>query len=582
MAKKKHTEKNKKKLKLSLAFKIGALATIPALVMSVSLTIFAMNSVRNGIRDEILQNLHDSTISLEAYLGARGVGDFVLNDKEQLLKGNFNITENSKDLDKLVADTGIQVTLFYDNIRRATTIIKKGTENERIIGTPASDEVYERVVKRGESMSSTNITINEEPYYAWYAPMKNADGTIVGMYFAGSPTSEFTSYLNEKRWNLILIALIIGMVTIVVIIVSVRSIKKGLTATSAVINQLADGHLNVQINPYALKRSDELGDMARQVEQLQGRLFQVMNKVRESAHVLLTAGNDLSQMASQTSTTADDISHAVEDISRGAISQAEEIETASSRVDEMGNMISKIVGSVTILDTTSSEMKTAGDQSVNIIRDLSQSNDKTMAAIERIGQQVNATNESANNISEAIQLITSIAEETNLLSLNASIEAARAGEQGRGFAVVANQIQKLAEQSNESAQKIADIIDNLVEDSEKTVTVMNEVQQIVDEQQKKLNLTKSQFNSVNTGIAASRNEASEIKEQTTVCDTARSGVVDVITNLSSISQQNASSTQETTASMEELNATINLLAESAANLTALSTDLEQEIKFFKL
>ena len=226
-------------------------------------------------------------------------------------------------------------------------------------------------------------------------------------------------------------------------------------------------------------------------------------------------------------------------------------------------------------------MKTAGDQSTNIINDLSRSNDKTMEAIARIGKQVNATNESANKISEAIEIITNIAEETNLLSLNASIEAARAGEQGRGFAVVANQIQKLAEQSNESAQIIAEIIKELLQDSEHTVTVMNEVQEIVNEQQAKLKQTKDQFNDVSHGIDSSRNETNGIKGQTTLCDSARGKVVDVITNLSAISEENAASTQQTTASMQELNATINLLAEEAAGLTKLSVELDEQIQFFR-
>lgn len=103
-------------------------------------------------------------------------------------------------------------------------------------------------------------------------------------------------------------------------------------------------------------------------------------------------------------------------------------------------------------------------------------------------------------IRAAVDLITSIAEETNLLSLNASIEAARAGEQGRGFAVVAGQIQKLAEQSNESAGSIADIIGELLKDSENSVHIMEEVQEIMNEQQEKLQATRRQFMEVGDGI----------------------------------------------------------------------------------
>lgn len=400
------------------------------------------------------------------------------------------------------------------------------------------------------------------------------------MYFAGAPSAEIDHFINQQITILVIAALAVSVIALLIIIVSALAIRKGIHLTNQAVSSLAEGDLNANIHGLVLKRSDELGDMARGVQTLQQELLQVMSQVKESSEVLFTAGSELSSMASQTSNTADDIGHAVEDISKGAVSQAEEIETASSRISEMGRIIERIVNSVGMLDVTAGDMKAAGDRSVSIINDLSLSNDRTMNAIERIGRQVNATNESANKIGEAIEIITNIAEETNLLSLNASIEAARAGEQGKGFAVVANQIQKLAEQSNESAQRIAEIIKELLIDSENTVSVMNEVQEIVDEQQEKLKETQRQFNDVSRGIDSSSDETSGIKDQTTHCDSARNKVVDVITNLSAISEENAASTQQTTASMQELNATINLLAESANNLTKLSEDLEKRISFF--
>ncbi len=205
-----------------------------------------------------------------------------------------------------------------------------------------------------------------------------------------------------------------------------------------------------------------------------------------------------------------------------------------------------------------------------------------MQAIEKIANRVNATNESAAKISEAIKLITSIAEETNLLSLNAAIEAARAGEQGRGFAVVAGQIQKLAEQSNESAGSIAETIKELLEDSENTVKVMDEVREIVDKQQEKFEQTRQQFSNVHIGIDQSRDEAEEIKLKTDACNEEKVSVVEIISSLSAISQENAASSQQTTASMEELNATINILATSAGNLQNLSSELQKSVEVFKL
>lgn len=575
------TKEKGKKFRFGLTAKIVAMALIPAVAIGLCLGFVGAEGIYSGIQEEMISTLQAVTQSMDAFGNVLDEGDWSVDGDGNLLKGGYNLTENTEVIDKIVEDSDTQITFFYDKVCRATTLKDKET-GERIIGTEASEEVYQAVVKGGEDFTSYDVTINGEPYYAYYAPMKNNDGEVVGMFFAGAPTSDVNAFVLSKVFTLIGAAVFVIVLAMIIILLVAIRLSKGILQTGKVVSTLADGELTVKVSEKSLKRKDELGDIARLVERLRDELFAVMTKVKESADVLLKAGKDLSTMASQTSSTADEIGHAVEDISKGAVSQAEDIETASARIEEMGNVIGNIVNGVAVLDNTSDTMKNAGDQSVSIINELSHSNDKTMEAIQRIGEQVNATNDSANKISEAIQLITSIAEETNLLSLNASIEAARAGEQGRGFAVVANQIQKLAEQSNESAQRIAEIITELLNDSEKTVEVMSEVQQIVNEQQEKLELTKSQFDNVSDGIEASRNETTGIKTQTEVCDDARTKVVDVITNLSAISEENAASTEETTASMQELNATINLLAESASSLITLSETLEKEIDFFKI
>ena len=228
------------------------------------------------------------------------------------------------------------------------------------------------------------------------------------------------------------------------------------------------------------------------------------------------------------------------------------------------------------------DMKDASDASSVIINELSVSNDKTTDAISKIGEQVYSTNNSVQEIQKAIELITSIAEETNLLSLNASIEAARAGEHGRGFAVVASQIQKLAEESNNSAMEITQIINELLKESETTVKVMDEVQIIVKEQGEKLEETKSKFKLVAEGVDSTTNETEIIQKQTVICDGARARIIDVIANLSAISEENAASTQETTAAMEELNAMLNILAESATKLLDLAKELDASMDFFNV
>lgn len=350
----------------------------------------------------------------------------------------------------------------------------------------------------------------------------------------------------------------------------------------SVVEVLASGDLGAKVDTKILGRGDEIGDMARAVKGLKDELNKIVGNLQKSANTLFEAGNGLEDMAKQCSNTTDDVSRAVEEISKGAVSQAEEIQNASSEIVAMGEVIEEIVENVGNLTEASDAMSRAGNTSTETMLNLSQSNDRTASAIGNIGNQIRLTDESIKQISMATELITSIASQTNLLSLNASIESARAGEAGRGFAVVATEIQKLAVQSNDAAVEIQQIIGNLISESQRTMEEMREAEVLMREQQEKLNDTKEKFGEVSTGIDVSREGTQQIRVCADSCNSARASVIDVISNLSAISEENAASAEETTASMQELNATINLLSEEATKLKDISVTLNEEMKFFKM
>ena len=570
---------NEGKKKFSLVLRMVMMALIPLVLMAVILVTTSIYQMGIGMGDEVIKGLQNTAYAVSTAYEHLDDEDWRL-EGDNLYKGDEAVTENTDLLDSFVADSAVDITIFYGDTRRATTIVDD--KGERIVGSPAGDAVIEAVLNKGGTYSSRDVMINDKPYYASYIPMKNSDGEIVGMFFAGQPSAEVEDFIAKKVVFLVVLTIVFLIVAVLIVIFEARHINKAIVETTKIIKAVSSGDLSVRIGENQLKRTDELGEMARGISMLVERLREVVTDIQESAGILIDSGNDISGMTAQTSASADEISMAVEDISKGAVAQAEDVDSAASYVINVGDMISAITERVDDLNTTVDNMKKTGDDSNAIIRDLGVANDRTTEAVSRIGKQIYATNESAQKIREAVNMITAIATETNLLSLNASIEAARAGEQGKGFAVVASEIQKLAEQSNESAHSIELIIDALIKESEMTVSVMDEVEQIVAQMQEKLTDTRQDFQKLDMDINHTYEGMADIKNSTETCNGARNEVADVMSSLSAISQQNAAATQQTTASMQELNATMNILAEDADKLKELSDSLKKDIEFFKL
>lgn len=570
----------KKQKKLSVMTQLVLLCVVPMVIMMAFVTVYSINTMRKMTHDATMEGLENLCQSVFAAYDALDSGAYRM-EGDTLYKGDYCISENVDVIDSFVEGSAADVTIFYGDTRRATSLRDKST-GERILGTKASDAVIKTVLNEGKTYETDSVVINGETYYAFYMPAKDDSGKCVGMVFAGQPATEANKRINQSSMLILGIAVLILIAALIVCVKIASAIAKVIIQTEELLSSLAEGNLNLEVSERILKRTDEIGVMGHAVQRLLDELKTIIGGIKKNTDTLMQQGDTLEGMASQTSSTADEISTAVEDISKGAVSMAEDIESATGQIANMGAIIEKIVESVKELDDLSGQMHVADTESSRIINELSESNDKTTEAIKKIEVSVHTTNESVTRIQDAVNLIASIASETSLLALNASIEAARAGEAGRGFAVVATQISKLSEDSAQSTKTIEDIIHQLTADSEASVQIMNEVNEIILEQQKKLIQTKEKFGDVSRGIEDSRKESNLINEQAGECDGERGKVVDVIQNLSAVSQENAASTEETTASMEELNATINLLAEAAGELKQMAKILEEEVSFFKL
>ena len=570
----------KSSLFTSVILQLLAMALIPLVVLGIVCIVVAGKSLREGLQEEALTQMKATCVATKAAYDHINDGDYFLNENEELMKGDYNITQNEKWIDAFTEGMNSDITLFYGDVRRATSLKDIQTGN-RIVGTQASAEVAGTVLK-GQEYSATDLVVNKQNYYAYYIPLKNPDGTVVGMVFSGEPSASVDEYITARILLVTGAVVVVLLIAVVVVIVVALRIVRAVNRAQEAIENLAQGNLAYQVDDVILRRRDEIGDMGRRVKECIASLRSIVCNIQDSSQNVLASGDRLETVATRSSEHANEITRAVDEISQGAVSQAEEIEDATMKISDMGDIIEHIVSNIANLTDISAGMQENGQEADRIIRELSDSNDKTVEAVQSVAKTVEATDESVKKISEAVEMITSVAEQTNLLSLNASIEAARAGEAGKGFAVVATEIQKLSEESNHSAQRITTIITGLAGDSRNSMEMMAEVKRILQEQQEKLDTTKQQFGHVRDGILATRQDTVSVNHQAKECDASREGVVNIIQNLSAISQENAASSEETTSTMQELNETIGTLAVSAHELRQLAVSLNESTHFFSL
>lgn len=379
------------------------------------------------------------------------------------------------------------------------------------------------------------------------------------------------------------ISLIIGMAAIVVVFIFIRKIVAPLSYAANAVEELAALDFRVK-NERQERRfaglKDEVGNIMRAVLKLRGELTAVVTELKNQSGNLFEQSDSLSKSASDTMNNMKDTDRAVDEMANGATMLAQETQSASENVIEIGNMIDKVNDNTEELAKDADNMKELGENAENILRQLIAGQKEMVTHIGVVNDKTHEANKAAGKISEVVNLITEIASQTNLLSLNASIEAARAGEAGRGFAVVAENIKQLAEQTTSSAADIQDIIHDLEQKSGETVEKTEAVNNIVNKQSEDMKQTADILNQVITGITGLIDKIDSIAVSVENMDKSKENVVDVIGNLSSVSQENAASTEETSASTTMAMETVKKIADEAVKLKDIAQELEDRMKQF--
>lgn len=568
------------KIKFNFLIRILLITFVPIIVLSVVFTtsnIVGITKTGNSLLQEQLETIGISI--LEHYEIAND--DNYEYKNGNLIKGNINLSEDLNYIDSLKEKTGLYVTIFYNDTRVITNIMKEN--GERSIGTKATQEVIDKVLKNGETLYTSNTTINDVRCAASYIPIKQpSDGQVIGMMFIGKDKNLFIQQLYENTSTSFIIQMIIMFTCLICAILEVKSIIKAVRYSSNQLLAVKAGNFSIKFDDKMLKRTDEIGDVIKATNDLTKSFKGILNNINLTSKTLEEFSNNFNESVDNINDSMENINSAVGEIANGATSQANETQKASSEVINIGNAIDSAKDQIGVLESSSEKMREYNDNANDRLNELLKISSKTKESVHTIKSQTDLTNNSALEIRTAIELISEIADQTNLLSLNASIEAARAGEAGKGFAVVAEEIRKLADQSQNSAKVIDEIVEKLIKNSNTSVNIMNDVEIIINEQNDKLDSTKKIFKYVNDEIIGLRQITVKISEDIKNLNNMKNSLINSIESLAAIAEENAASTEETSASMTELSQVIFKTSEDADQFIVLSEELGKSISKFKL
>ena len=559
--------------------KMFTLYCVPMLVYGILLLCIGLIQFENGMYKETRNSLKSNALAAMSLYNSQGYGDYAIKSDGTVWRGmNFNISQETGIVDELKEQTRVDITFFFGDTAVMTSVMSES--GDRWYGMKAGANITNYTLNQGAQLWYRNIEIDGKMCHAYLIPIvQPGDGTVAGAMIASLPTEEFDGIIRRY----VMISVVIALVVLLAVGGFIYWYIGGLTRVLHNVREVLSKVSNGQFEDERLaenRRKDEFGDLASCTEKLRLKIYDILDDIRRGTVKLTEAVERLNRTAESTTQAALSMGGSVGQIEDTANRQQSGTAQAAQDVEATKQSIDEMLVQIEDINRISRDMESMSKESADILRELEESSKKAQNTVLGIRNQTDTTNESVKQIKSVTEYITNIAEETNLLALNASIEAARAGDAGRGFAVVAQQIQKLVEESNHSAAQIGENIKDLVEKTEENLVAMNLIGEVLKSQEDKVTRTKDIFGELDRSINMVTDKESNMQQNIRSMNRAKDNMSNVIEELAQSSAANVSTAQVTAAAAGQMQEEVKGITELSADLTGLAEDLNQNLQSF--
>ncbi len=471
----------------------------------------------------------------------------------------------------IVTGDGKEILIEKDDNNQSKTIV---TNNNNYDGNSFRFSLKKYFQESTAASGADYVKYKSEDYLYLYSKIGDTGITLCSMV----PKANIMKQANDI-FTLTLIVIVACIIAVSIGMILSGGISQSLKKVNYHLKQISEGDLTVEVN---IKRNDELAILGRSATEMLNNVRILIQKVAHVSSLVSDSSEHVMEASRTIEVASTNISTAIEEIGHGIAGQADDSQNCLMEMDALSQKITTVNENIIEIEKVTDETKGLITQGITTMEELTKQSEATTDITKYVVDNVIALENKSHAIGKIIQVINGIADQTNLLSLNASIEAARAGEMGRGFAVVADEIRKLAEESLAASNEIKKVINEISQQTSDTVSTAKRAENIVNTQTKIVDETIKTFRDMNTGVERLITNLTTIGQNMKNMDSAREGTLSAVESISAISEETLAASNSVDETVNVQSDAVKALDEAAKTLGENAKDLNEAINTFRI